>query len=123
MLWNGRELKVKATLISARDHGNLTFEVAGRQVSVPHLALIDQDAIDKARTEGLVLDTDWLEAQCPLAKTMTLKATVVSVRDLSNAVVLLGVSKEARQVTLDQRVIAEAAGIEDEPLGAAAQAP
>lgn len=122
MLWNGRMLTLKATLVSERDHGNLVFDLGGPQVALPHLALIGQDVIDRARAVDLVVSVDWLEAQCPLEQTMALDATVVNVRDLSNVVVRLGRSADARQVTLDHHVIHRAAGL-DEPLGAAASAP
>lgn len=118
MLWNGRTLSLNATLINARDHGNLTFEVGGEQINVPHRALIAQGVIDAANAAHAVLDNDWLEAQCPLSKEMSLPATIVSVRDLSNVVVTIGRSSEGRQVRLDQRIIHEAAGLGAEPLGA-----
>lgn len=123
MLWIGRTLTLKATLISSRDHGNLTFEVGGQQFSLPHLALIAQDVIDQARAAHLVLDADWLEAQRPLQPTMPLDAEVRSVRDLSNVVLAVGRSSEGRLVPLDQRVILAAAGLGEEPLGASGGPP
>ena len=117
MLWNGRKLTLSATLVNARDHGNLTFEVGGQQFNIPHLALIPQRAIDEARVANTVLNIDWLEAQCPRAKSMTLPAEVRSVRDLSNVVVAFGRSAEAREVLLDQDVIHQAAGIGGEARG------
>lgn len=117
MLWNGRTLSLNATLVNARDHGNLTFEVGGQQFNVPHRALIAQGVIDAANAAHTVLDNDWLEAQCPLRKEMTLPGTVTSVRDLSNVVLTIGRSSEGPQVRLDQRVIHEAAGLGAEPLG------